>query len=239
MCGRFARRSTQKVLAGWFGVEMEDMPQFDSGFAPTFNAAPQSIQLIVRLSRDTGKREFALARWGLVPFWAKDAKFGYSTFNARAEEVVAKPAYREAFKKRRCLVPADAFYEWQKLDAKTKRPFAIALRSGEPYAFAGLWESWKPKDAEPLETFTIVTTDPNAVTEKLHDRMPVILEPADYNRWLEASDPSRPPTNLLCPYPAEKMHAWPVGNRIGNVHNNDPDLLTPAQPEPESPSLFN
>ena len=176
MCGRFARRSTQKVLAGWFGVEMEDMPQFDSGFAPTFNAAPQSIQLIVRLSRDTGKREFALARWGLVPFWAKDAKFGYSTFNARAEEVVAKPAYREAFKKRRCLVPADAFYEWQKLDAKTKRPFAIALRSGEPYAFAGLWESWKPKDAEPLETFTIVTTDPNAVTEKLHDRMPVILE---------------------------------------------------------------
>jgi putative SOS response-associated peptidase YedK len=135
-------------------------------------------------------------------------------------------------------VPADAFYEWQKLDAKTKRPFGIALRSGEPYAFAGLWESWKPKDAEPLETFTIVTTDPNAVTEKLHDRMPVILEPADYNRWLEASDPSRPLTNLLCPYPAEKMHAWPVGNRIGNVHNNDPDLLTPAQPEPESPSLF-
>ena len=238
MCGRFARRSTQKVLAGWFGVEMEDMPPFDSGFAPTFNAAPQSTQPIVRLSRDTGKREFALARWGLVPFWAKDAKFGYSTFNARAEEVVAKPAYREAFKKRRCLVPADAFYEWQKLDAKTKRPFAIALRSGEPYAFAGLWESWKPQDAEPLETFTIVTTDPNEVTQRLHNRMPVILEPRDYDRWLDPGDPNRLPTDLLRPYPAEKMSAWPVSDRIGNVRNDDPDLLTPVEPELQSPTLF-
>jgi putative SOS response-associated peptidase YedK len=160
MCGRFARRSTQEVLADWFGVELEDMPWF----APTFNAAPQSTQPILRLNRDTGTREFAVARWGLVPFWAKDAKFGFSTINARAEEVVAKPAYREAFKKRRCLVPADAFYEWQKLDAKTKRPFAIALRSGEPCAFAGLWESWKPKEGEPLETFPFVTSDPNEVS---------------------------------------------------------------------------
>jgi putative SOS response-associated peptidase YedK len=234
MCGRFARRSTQEVLADWFGVEIEDMPWF----APTFNAAPQSTQPIVRLNRDAGTREFAVARWGLVPFWAKDAKFGYSTINARAEEVVAKPAYREAFKKRRCLVPADAFYEWQKLDAKTKRPFAIALRSGEPYAFAGLWESWKPKDAEPLETFTIVTTDSNEVTERLHDRMPVILEPRDYDRWLEPGDPTHPPTDLLRPFPAEKMHAWPVSDRIGNVRNDDPNLLTPAEPEPEPPGLF-
>ncbi|MGA8671223.1 MAG: SOS response-associated peptidase, partial [Terracidiphilus sp.] len=195
MCGRFARRSTQEVLADWFGVELEDMPWF----APTFNAAPQSNQPIVRLNRDTGTREFAIARWGLVPFWAKDAKFGYSTINARAEEVVAKPAYREAFKKRRCLIPADAFYEWQKLDAKTKRPFAIALRSGKPYAFAGLWESWKPKEGDTLETFTIVTTDPNRVTERLHDRMPVILEPRNYDRWLEPGDPTRPPTDLLRP----------------------------------------
>jgi putative SOS response-associated peptidase YedK len=234
MCGRFARRSTQEVLADWFGVAIEDMPWF----APTFNAAPQSTQPVVRLNRDTGKREFALARWGLVPFWAKDAKFGYSTINARAEEVVSKPAYREAFKKRRCLVPADAFYEWQKLNAKTRCPFAIALRSSEPYAFAGLWESWKPKDGEPLETFTIITTDPNAVTEKLHDRMPVILDPADYNRWLDPGDPLRLPTDLLRPYPAEKMHAWPVSERVGNVRNDDPDLIRPAEPEPENLRLF-
>ncbi len=225
MCGRFARRSTQKVLADWFGVELEDMPWF----APTYNAAPQSVQPVVRLNRDSGQREVALLRWGLVPFWAKDAKLAYTTINARAEEVAAKPAFREALKKRRCLVPADAFYEWQKLDAKTRRPHAIALRSGEPYAFAGLWERWQAREGSPLETFTIITTDANEVTEPLHDRMPVILEPRDYDRWLDAGDPARPPIDLLRPYPAEKMLAWPVSNRVGNVRNDDPELLGHAQ----------
>ena len=234
MCGRFARRSTQKVIADWFGVPLEEMPWF----APTFNAAPQSTQPILRLSRDSGAREVALARWGLVPYWSKDARFGYSTINARAEEVLSKRAFREAFIRRRCLVPADAFYEWQRLNAKTKRPFAIALRSGEPYAFAGLWESWKPKEGPPLETFTILTTDPNQVTEKLHDRMPVILEMGDYNRWLEPGDPERPPVDLLRPYPAEEMHAWPVSERVGNVRNDDPDLLDESQSSPEAPGLF-
>src|ERR1039458_7570757 len=114
-------------------------------FAPSFNIAPQSVQPVVQLNRDRGNREFALLRWGLVPFWAKDAKLAFSTINARAEEAATKPAFREALKKRRCLVPAAAFYEWQRLDAKPKKPFAIALISGEPYAFAGLWESWRPK----------------------------------------------------------------------------------------------
>ena len=227
MCGRFARRSTQEVLADWFGVELEDMPWF----APTYNAAPQSVQPVVRLNRDSGQREVALLRWGLVPFWAKDAKLAYTTINARAEEVAAKPAFREALKKRRCLVPADAFYEWQKLDAKTRRPHAIALRSGEPYAFAGLWERWQPREGSPLETFTIITTDANEVTEPLHDRMPVILERRDYERWLDAGDPAQPPIDLLRPYPAQKMLAWPVSNRVGNVRNDDPELLGHAQGE--------
>ncbi|MFZ0746979.1 MAG: SOS response-associated peptidase [Terracidiphilus sp.] len=227
MCGRFARRSTQEVLADWFGVELEDMPWF----APTYNAAPQSVQPVVRLNRDSGKREIALLRWGLVPFWARDAKLGYTTINARAEEVAAKPAFREALKRRRCLVPADAFYEWQRLDPKTKRPYAIALRSGEPYAFAGLWERWRPKEGEVLETFTIITTDPNEVMEPLHDRMPVILEPQNYTRWLDAGDPAQPPVDLLRPYPAEKMLAWPISDRVGNVRNNDPELLAPSQPQ--------
>jgi putative SOS response-associated peptidase YedK len=226
MCGRFARRSTQQVLADWFGVELEDMPWF----APSYNVAPQSVQPVVRLSRDSGNREFALMRWGLVPFWAKDAKFGYSTINARAEEAAAKPAYREALKKRRCLAPADAFYEWQRGDndkkgKKTKRPFAIALKSGEPYALAGLWEHWQPKEGAALETFTILTTDPNALMEPIHNRMPVILEPRDYSRWLDPGDPARPPVDLLRPFPAEKMVAWPVSDRVGNVRNNDPQLL--------------
>ncbi len=227
MCGRFARRSTQQVLADWFGVELEDMPWF----APTYNAAPQSFQPVVRLNRDSGQREVALLRWGLVPSWAKDAKLGYSTINARAEEVAGKPVFREAFRKRRCLVPADAFYEWQRLDAKTKQPFAIALCSGQPYAFAGLWERWQPREGPALETFTIITTDANELTEPLHDRMPVILEPRDYDRWLVPGDPSRPPIDLLRPFPAGKMLAWPVSDRVGNVRNDDPELLLPSQPE--------
>src|SRR5580658_7018879 len=236
MCGRFARRSTQEVLADWFGVELEDMPWF----TPTYNAAPQSAQPVVRLNRDSGRREFAQLRWGLVPFWAKDAKFGYSTINARAEEAAAKPAFREALKKRRCLVPADAFYEWMKPNAKLKTPYAIALTSGEPCALAGLWESWRPPEGPPLETFTILTTDPNEVTEPFHNRMPVILEPKDYDRWLDPGDPSRPPIDLLRPYPADRMHAWPVSDRVGNVRNNDPALLQPATSadSADSPSLF-
>jgi putative SOS response-associated peptidase YedK len=227
MCGRFARKSTQEVLADWFGVELEDMPWF----APSYNAAPQSVQPVVRLNRDTGNREFAQLRWGLVPFWAKEAKFGYSTINARAEEAATKPAYREALKKRRCLVPADAFYEWRRIDQKTKHPFAFALRSGEPCAFAGLWERWQPKEGDPLETFTILTTDPNELMETVHNRMPVILQPRDYSRWLDPGDPVRPPVDLLRPFPAEKMAAWRVSDRVGNVRNNDPQLLE----EPPAP----
>jgi putative SOS response-associated peptidase YedK len=232
MCGRFARRSTQEVLADWFGVELEDMPWF----APTYNAAPQRTQPVVRVNRDSGSREFALMRWGLVPFWAKDPKFGYSTINARAEDAATKPAYREALKKRRCLVPTDAFYEWQRLDAKHKQPYAIALKSGEPYALAGLWESWKQQEGPPLETFTILTTDPNELMQSIHNRMPVILEPRDYERWLDSGgsnggDPARPPVDLLRPYPAEKMQAWQVGQRVGNVRNNDPELLEQAAPD--------
>ena len=235
MCGRFARKSTQEVLANWFGVELEDLPWF----APTYNVAPQSVQLVVRLNRDSGHREFAQMRWGLVPFWAKDARFGYSTINARAEEVASKPAYREALKKRRCLIPADAFYEWQRIDKRTKHPFAFALKSGSPYAMAGLWERWQSKDAaqpETLETFTIPTTDPNQLMEPVHNRMPVILSPADYDRWLDPGDPARPPVDLLRPFPAEEMRCWPVSDRVGNVRNNDPQLL--QEPQPGLGSLF-
>jgi putative SOS response-associated peptidase YedK len=231
MCGRFARRSTQEVLADWFGVELVDMPWF----APSYNVAPQSVQPVVRLKpegpdRDPGSREFALMRWGLVPFWAKDAAIGYSTINARAEEAAAKPAYREAVKRRRCLVPADAFYEWQRLDAKTKQPYAIVLRDGEPCAMAGLWERWQPREGAPLETFTILTTGPNELMKPIHNRMPAILEPRDYSRWLSPGDPARPPLDLLRPFPAERMLAWPVSGRVGNTRNNDATLLEQLPP---------
>ena len=231
MCGRFARRSTQEILADWFGIPLEEMPWFE----PTYNAAPQSSQPVVRLNRDTGGREFALLKWGLVPFWAKDAKVGFTTINARAEEALTKPAYREAFKKRRCLVPADAFYEWKRIDPKSKLPYAFAMTAGEPCAFAGLWECWRPKDGAPLETFTILTTDPNALVGPMHNRMPAILEPRDYDRWLntnpDTSDTTHPPVDLLRPYPAEKMRCWRVNDRVGNVRNNDASLLDAVEEE--------
>lgn len=200
-------------------------------FAPSYNAAPQSTQPVVRLNSDTGKREIALMRWGLVPYWAKDAKSGYTTINARAEEVTTKALYREAFKRRRCLIPADAFYEWQQTGTKAKQPFAFGLITGEPYAFAGLWERWKPKEGDPLETFTILTTDPNELAERVHDRMPVILEPGDYERWMDPGESARPPVDLLRPYPAEKMRSWTVSDRVGNVRNDDADLLKEWEPD--------
>ena len=167
-----------------------------------------------------------------MPSWAKDAKIGLSTINVRAEEAASKPAYREALKKRRCLVPTDAYYEWQCLGDKTKRPFAIALQSGEPYAFAGLWEAWQPPEGALLETFTILTTAPNSLTEPIHDRMPVIVEPKDYDRWMDPS--TAPPLDLLRPYPAEHMRSWQVSEQVGNVRNNAPSLLDEVQENQQS-----
>jgi putative SOS response-associated peptidase YedK len=140
-------------------------------------------QILQQLNRDTAEREIVLVRWGLIPFWAKEPSIGLRTINAKAETITSTPAFREAIKYRRCLVPADAFYEWQKLHVKTKQPFAIALKSNEPYAFAGLLEKWKDSKADQdLWTFTIITTDPNEVIQPLHDRMPVIIPAKDYDR---------------------------------------------------------
>jgi putative SOS response-associated peptidase YedK len=211
-------------LAQWFGVDVVEVPEF----GPSYNVAPQTFQPIVRLNRDSGQREIALLRWGLVPYWSKDAKIGYSTINAKAETITTAPAFRDAIKRRRCLIPADAFYEWQKLDSRTKQPFAIALDKGGPYAFAGVWEKWQdPTTREPLETFTVITTEANELVKPLHDRMPVILEPRDYERWLADADPAQLPIDLLRSYPAEKMTAWKVDPRVGNVRNDDAELLTP------------
>lgn len=221
MCGRYYRRSDKQRIADAFRVGVP--PTFD--ILPSYNIAPQSFQPVVRLDAETNQRELALLRWGLIPFWAKDAKIAYSTINAKAETLATAPAFREALRRRRCLVPADGFYEWQKLDAKTKQPWAIALRDGSPLAFAGLWETWKDKTTgQPLETYTIITTEPNELTSGLHNRMPVILAPRDYDRWLAPADPARLPVDLLRPFDADLMTAWKVSPAVGNVRNNSPDL---------------
>jgi putative SOS response-associated peptidase YedK len=201
----------------------------DSYLAPSFNVAPQSLQPVVRLDSETGKRELTIMRWGLIPFFAKDAKIAYSTINARAETVATSPVFREPMKRRRCLVPATGFYEWQALDTKSKQPWAIELVEGNLFAFAGLWDRWKDKaTGQPLETYTIITTDPNELLEPIHDRMPVILSPQDYSRWLDPGEPSRLPIDLLRPYPAEEMRVWKVSAAVGNVRNNGPELRLPV-----------
>jgi putative SOS response-associated peptidase YedK len=225
MCGRYGRRADKQRIAealqaGYVNV-FEEIP-------PSYNVAPTDIQPVVRISRDSGERELTLMRWGLVPWWAKDVKIGFSTINARAESLTTSPAYREAFERRRCLVPADWFYEWMKIDAKTKQPYGIALKDGALFAFAGLWESWKDKaTGERLLTYAIVTTDPNELMEPLHNRMPVILRPQDYERWLAPADPAHLPVDLLRPYAADAMTAWKVGTAVGNVKNDDPSLVAP------------
>ena len=225
MCGRYGRRADKQRIAEW--MQTRNTSVFDeSYYAPSFNVAPQSMQPVVRLDSETGERELTVMRWGLVPFWSKDTKIAYSTINAKAETIVTSPVFREPMKRRRCLVPAEWFYEWQKIDAKTKQPFAIGLNDGSMFAFAGLWDAWKDKSTgQTLETYTIVTTDPNQLMQSLHNRMPVILRPRDYSRWLAPGEPTRPPVDLLRPFDAGEMKAWKVGARVGNVRNNDPECV--------------
>lgn len=224
MCGRYYRRSDKQRIAEAFRIGVP--PRFD--ILPDYNVAPQTFQPIVRLSRDSGERELALLRWGLIPYWSKDAKIGARTINAKAETVTASPLFREAIRRRRCLIPADGFYEWQKLDPKTRQPWAFGLPGGAVFALAGLWERWKdPATGEPLETYTVLTTDPNPLTAPVHNRMPVILAPKDYERWLAPAHAAQLPIDLLRPFPAEAMIAFKVSPAVGNVRNNDPALCNP------------
>lgn len=225
MCGRYFRRSDKQRIAEAFRAGVPTTFEI----LPSYNVAPQSFQPIVRLNEENSDRELALLRWGLIPFWAKDAKIGQSTINAKSETVTTSAMFREALKRRRCLVPADGFYEWQTVDPKTKQPYAIGLADDSLFAFAGLWERWKDKiTGQSLETYTVLTTEPNELTAPIHNRMPVILAPRDYERWLAPADPARLPVDLLRPRPADEMKVWQVGVAVGNVRNNDPSLCNPA-----------
>jgi putative SOS response-associated peptidase YedK len=233
MCGRYGRWSDPE----WLIDEFSDLQLPAIPFPPTYNAAPQSQQPVLRLNPHTGQPEFVPMRWGLIPFWAGPSAFNRLTFNARAEELSQKPTFRDALKSRRCLVPADVFYEWRRSE-KQKQPFAIAFTNQRPFAFAGLWDRWKAEDGTSIESFTITTTISNSLMEPLHDRMPCILAHSEYRRWLEPNDPARPPLDLLRPYAPERMHCWPVGQRVGNVRNDDQRLIEPLSPAPApSPNL--
>ena len=177
---------------------------------------------VVRRHPKTGKRVLGLLRWGLIPHWSNDPNIASKTVNARGETVRTVPSFRDAYRSRRCLVPADAFYEW-KANGTTKQPFAIALRDRQLFAFAGLWENWKdPLSSQWVRTFTILTTKPNELVAPLHYRMPLILARADYEQWL---DVAHDPASLIRPYPADEMTAWPISTRVNRPENDDPGIL--------------
>ena len=190
-----------------------------SNIAPNYNVAPTQDIPIVRNNPETGGRELVFVHWGLVPFWAKDKSIGNRMINARAETVAGKPAFRAAFRKRHCLIPASGFYEWRKSDSG-KQPMLIRMNNESMFAFAGLWESWRnPDDEMEMHSCTIITTEANDFMTKIHNRMPVILDPNDYNRWLDLND--RSGMTLLQPCPDTWLEAYSVSTYVNSPRNND------------------
>ena len=231
MCGRIYIKSTlPDMLAAFdFAARGEDAEGLANRF-PTWNGTPSlDYPIIVRdVVRDSGEQGpiFRAARWGFVPHWAREEKLGGRPppINARSETVASSGMFKQAYMARRCLIPISGFFEWKAIKGqKAKQPYAIAMASGEPFCLAGIWSDRKhPEHGFAYRTFAILTCEPNAMMADIHDRMPVILHPADYRRWL-SDDPD--PRDLLVPFPAELMTMWPIDRKVGSPRNNKPDIL--------------
>lgn len=219
MCGRFTLRTPQNVLVQQF--LLESIPDWK----PRYNIAPTQPLLCVRREPGETQREAVKLHWGLVPSWADDPKIGNRMINARADGVASKPSFRAAFKRRRCLVLADGYYEWKR-EGKAKQPYYYRLQNERPFAFAGLWESWHKDAGDPLESVTVITTDANELAAKVHDRMPVILDEADYETWLDVEHCDKDQLQaLLVPYDTPLMKAEPVSMHVNNARNDDPQCV--------------
>jgi putative SOS response-associated peptidase YedK len=218
MCGRYRLTAKERYLRDHFGLDG------DVSWAPRWNISPTQPVPVVRQDRKEPKRTFALLRWGLIPYWAKDKSIGFKTINAMSETAADKPAFRDAMRRRRCLIPADGFYEWQKVGTKEKQPYSISMTDDSLFAFAGLWERWRDPADEFVETCTILTTKPNSLVADVHDRMPVILQPEDYDLWL---DPGMTDVavvaNSLRPFDSRLMKKYPVNTRINRAENDGPE----------------
>ena len=223
MCGRYVRRSDKQKIAEYFHAKPS---------ARRAAATGRGLQHRTdNLPADhPAKRGLVLARWGLVPFFTKELSEikGLSTITARAESIIKAPTWREPMKKRRCIVPADAFFEWRKVDKPPKQPYAFELANGHPIGFAGLWDAWKDKDGHWLQSFAIVTTEANELMAPIRPRMPVILHARDYYRWLDREETERLPLDLLRPLESEEMEMFEANPRVGNVRNNGPQLMRAA-----------
>ena len=236
MCGRYVSASPPDEVARYFDAE----PPAEAAIEPSWNVAPTNDVYVVL--EDGGIRRLAPHHWGLVPFWAKAPNVGAKMINARAEGLADKNAYKHAFRKRRCIVPADGFFEWRKVPGqKAKQPYFIHRADGEPLAFAGLWEEWKGPErdgSQRLRSTTIITTDANETMAPIHDRMPVILPPSAWEQWLDPANADLDTLGrLLVPAPAHLLVVQPVSLDVGNVRNDGPHLIEPIEPaEPEAPT---
>jgi putative SOS response-associated peptidase YedK len=228
MCGRYTIIASPEALRALFGYAEQP------NFPPRYNVAPTQPIPIVRLV--DGKRHFSLVRWGLLPSWVKDPKKFTLLINARGESAAEKPAFRAAMKRRRCLIPADGFYEW-KVGGSHKQPYFIRGKSGEPFAFAGLWETWTGPNGEELETAAIVTTKANRLLEPIHDRMPAILAPDMFDLWLDSATVDAETAGaVIAPAPENFLEAYPISTEVNRVANDFPKLVSPlvvsAEPDP-------
>lgn len=223
MCGRFLLTATPEEISALFGYLDGEW------FPPRYNIAPTQPIAIVRAVG--GARRFALVRWGLVPGWVENPREFSVLINARAESLAEKASFKGAYKYRRCLIPASGFYEWKGPKGSARQPFLIRRRDGRPMAFAGLWESWLGRDGSEIDTACIVTTAANRVVAGVHTRMPVIVDPADYERWLDAAN--NPPASLealLRPAPDDLLEAIAISTRVNRADNDDPGVIEPAAP---------
>jgi putative SOS response-associated peptidase YedK len=223
MCGRFTLFANYNEIIERFDIQAAISEEL---YHPNYNIAPSHSVLSV--INDSQKNRLGYLRWGLIPSWAKDEKIGFKLINARSETLLEKPSFGDAFKKRRCLIIADSFYEWKRNDDQTKKPMRIKLKSSHLFAMAGLWERWKSPEGKVIYTCTVITTSGNEVMKDIHERMPVILKPEDEKIWLNREitdfDPLHP---LLKPYPSDMMEAYEVSHLVNSPKNNSPNLLQP------------
>jgi putative SOS response-associated peptidase YedK len=233
VCGRFTLRSSPESLAEHF--DLDEPPELTA----RYNIAPGQPVLTIRADPDRAAHRTEQVRWGLVPEWAKDVAIGHRMINARAESVAEKPAFRSAFRKRRCLVPADGFYEWGGTGGAPRQPYLFARPGGGPFAFAGLFEVWHAGAEDEVRSSTIITTEANGVLAGIHDRMPVILDPRDYSHWLDSADEALDALQaLLVPSPEAWLERQTVGTRVNSPRNDDPECMAPAEPQPRQGELW-
>jgi putative SOS response-associated peptidase YedK len=224
MCGRYRLSRRKQIIEEHF-----ETADWQEDWSPRYNVAPTQPIPVIRQHPKEPVRQISLMKWGLIPNWARDASIANSTINARSETAATKPAFRDPLRYRRCLIPADGFYEWLRTST-SKQPYCFEVNDGELFAFAGLWDGWKNAEGQWIKTCSILTTVPNAVTATVHDRMPVILDRESYDLWLDPGMQNVAViSELLKPYDARLMRSYPISTRINHVANDDEDCSRPVE----------